>query len=89
MSAQAIIDIMNQAMWVSLLIAGPSLGLALVVGLAMSIFQAVTSIQEQSLIFVPKILAVVLSLLLFLGWMTRILVTFTAHLFSQIGSVAP
>lgn len=89
MSAQSIIDLMNQAMWISLLLAGPTLGLALAVGLAMSIFQAVTSIQEQSLIFVPKIIAVAISLLVFMGWMTRLLITFTTHLFMQIGSVGP
>jgi flagellar biosynthetic protein FliQ len=89
MSPQALIDIMHQALWVSLLLAGPTLGLALIVGLFFSVFQAVTSIQEQSLIFVPKILAAVVSLLLLMGWMTRLLIAFTTELFMTIPSVTP
>ena len=71
MNVQGIVDIMNQALWTALMLAGPPLTLALMVGLFFAIFQAVTSIQEQSLIFVPKIIAVVFTMLVLMGWMIR------------------
>lgn len=89
MTPQDIIDVMHRALILALMLAGPSLLLALTVGVIFSIFQAVTSIQEQSLIFVPKILAVVLSLLIFMGWMVRVCITFTQNLFAQIGQISP
>jgi len=89
MTAQGIIDIMNQAMWTTLLLAGPALAFALFVGLFFAVFQAVTSIQEQSLIFVPKIIAVAVTLLVLMGWMTRLMIAFTTQLYLQIGTVGP
>jgi flagellar biosynthetic protein FliQ len=89
MTPQGLIDLLNQALLLALLLAGPSLLFALVVGVFFAIFQAVTSIQEQSIIFVPKIIAVVVSLLLFMGWMIRIAVVFTQNVFAQIGQMAP
>ena len=89
MTPQSLIDIMQQALWLSLLLAAPTLGLALGVGLFFSVFQAVTSIQEQSLIFVPKIIAAVVALLVFMGWMTRLLLSFTTQLYMSISNVVP
>ena len=85
MTPQGLIDFLNQAVLLALLLAGPSLLFAFVVGVFFAIFQAVTSIQEQSIIFVPKIIAVVAGLFLFMGWMVRVTITFTQNLFVQIG----
>ena len=89
MNPQAIIDQLNQALVLALLLGGPTLLLALTVGVIFAVFQAVTSIQEQSLIFVPKIIAVIVSLFLFMGWMVRLSITYTQNLFIDIGHIGP
>lgn len=67
-----------------LLVAAPSLIIGMVTGLIISIFQATTSIQEQTLTFVPKIAAILLSLVFFGPWMIQVLVNYTINLFMQI-----
>jgi len=67
-----------------LLIAMPMLGVALVVGIAISLFQAVTQIQEMTLTFVPKIIAVFVAIIIAAPWMTERMVTFTQNLFAMI-----
>jgi len=67
-----------------LMVSAPMLGFALVVGLAIAIFQAVTQINEMTLTFVPKILAVAAALLIFLPWMINYLTDFTRHMFELI-----
>jgi flagellar biosynthetic protein FliQ len=67
-----------------LLASGPALIVSLVVGLLISFFQAITQIQEFTLTFVPKIVAVFLCIFLFLPWMARVLVNFTMNLFEKI-----
>jgi flagellar biosynthetic protein FliQ len=62
MSAEAIMDLARSTIWVALSIGGPAMGIALVVGLVIGLFQALTSIQEMTLTFVPKIVAILLSL---------------------------
>jgi flagellar biosynthetic protein FliQ len=89
MNPQDIIDLMHRALILAFLLAAPSLFFALAVGLVFSIFQAVTSIQEQSLVFVPKMMAVMLSLLILMGWMVRLCITFTEQIFMQIGRLTP
>ena len=89
MSPEQLIDLMQQALILALLLAGPPLGFALAIGLFFAVFQAVTSIQEQSLIFVPKIIVVIVTLMIFMGWMSHLIITFTTNLFSQMGSFAP
>ncbi len=71
-----------------LLIAGPLLGVGLLIGLIVSIFQATTSIQEQTLTFVPKIAAILLTLLFLGPWMAQNLIGFTETLFSYIPEIA-
>jgi flagellar biosynthetic protein FliQ len=71
-----------------LLLAGPLLLTALIVGLVVAILQATTSIQEQTLTFVPKIIAILLVLALFGGWMFSSLGDYTVQLFRQIPSMA-
>ncbi len=74
----------KDTMRITLMLAGPLLLTGLVVGLAISVFQAVTQIQEMTLSFVPKILAVLLVLALLFPWMMQIMVHFTSNLFTNI-----
>ena len=64
----------------TLLLSAPMLGFGLITGLVVSIFQAVTSIQELTLTFIPKILAVFLSVLLFFPWLMQLMITFTSKI---------
>jgi len=70
-----------EAIELTLLLASPMLGLGLIVGLSVSIFQAVTQIQEMTLTFIPKILAVMLALVVCFPWMMRIMLDFTTSVF--------
>ena len=80
MGADFFIEVSRQAMMIALLIAAPMLGAGLVIGLVVSIFQAVTQINEMTLTFVPKIIAVAVAFALFMPWMMRLLVDFTTRL---------
>ena len=80
MGADFFIDVSRQAMLIAFLIAAPMLGFGLLVGLIVSIFQAVTQINEMTLTFVPKIIAVAVAFALFMPWMLRLLVEFTIRL---------
>jgi len=73
---QQVIDVMRSAILMILKVSAPLLLMALIVGLAVSIFQTTTSIQEQTLAFVPKIVAVFLSLIIFGPWMMTTLMEF-------------
>ena len=66
------------------MVARPMLAFGLVIGLVISIFQAVTQINEMTLTFVPKILGIALALLIFLPWMINMLSDFTRHMFELI-----
>ncbi len=84
MNQDTVVSLATQAMTLALKVAGPMLLAGLIIGLLVSIFQAVTSIQEQSLSFIPKI-AGVAALIVVLGpWMLNQLVTYTAQLFLSI-----
>ena len=82
------ISISKEALLVTLLVSAPLLAAGLVVGVLVSIFQAVTQIQEMTLTFVPKILAASAALFLFLPWMLTTLVQFTRHVFELLPAVA-
>ncbi len=79
-----VISLGKEAMYVVLLVAGPLLGVGLLVGLLISIFQATTHIQEQTLVFIPKILAVFAALVFFGPWILQILVDYVTRLFTSI-----
>lgn len=79
-----VISIAEKAVMLVLIIGGPILAIALVVGLIVSIFQATTQIQEQTLAFIPKIVAVLLSLVIFGPWMLSRILTFTQDIFSNL-----
>ena len=84
MTPETVITIAEEGIWMVLLICGPLLILALVVGLIVSIFQATTQIQEQTLAFVPKIVAVLLGIIFFGPWMLSQLLSYTNDIFSNL-----
>ncbi len=84
MSADFIVGIMAETIRVALMISAPVLLVGLVVGVVISLFQAVTQVQEMTLVFVPKIVACLVVLVAALPWMINLLVSFTHQLFSNI-----
>ena len=81
----AVMDISREALFLIIKVSLPVLLVSLCVGLVVSIFQTVTSIQEQTLTFVPKIVCVFLSLVLFGNWMMNAMVEFMESLWSNFG----
>jgi flagellar biosynthetic protein FliQ len=79
-----VVDIMQDAFRLALFLSLPILITALTVGVAVSIFQAVTSIQEQTMAFVPKMLAVLIALIILFGWMLRMAIEYTVELYGRI-----
>lgn len=77
----------KEALKTALLVAGPALLVSLVVGLMVSIFQVVTSLQDQTIAFVPKIVAVMVVVSLAFPWMVQILVRFTTHMFTDFNAI--
>lgn len=87
MTMVQVLDIIREAFMVMITVAGPTLMIALVVGLIISIIQATTQLQEQTLSFVPKILAVIVSLIVFGNFMLNSLITFTQKIFEMIAEL--
>lgn len=86
MNSEMIIKIAEQGIYTVLMVSGPLILLALVVGLIISIFQATTQIQEQTLAFVPKIVAVLIGLVIFGPWMLTHMLSYTSQIFSNLTS---
>jgi flagellar biosynthesis protein FliQ len=86
MSDTYVIGLGAQVMWLVVKLTAPVLLFGLAVGLLVSIFQATTQIQEQTLAFVPKIIAVIVALLVFGPWMLTSLVDFTTNIFAHLMS---
>lgn len=84
MTPESVMDLAYQGMRITLLMAGPLLLTALLVGLLISLFQAATQINEMTLSFIPKILAVFTVLVLAGPWMIKLIVDFTRELFGNI-----
>lgn len=84
MSELLIVELASSAIRTAFLVAGPALLLGLIVGVGISLFQAVTSIQDPTLSFIPKILAIMLVILLLFPWMMTIMKDFTVNLFVNI-----
>jgi flagellar biosynthetic protein FliQ len=84
MGPETVLDIGREALWLAVLLAGPMLGAALAVGLFIGVIQAATQIQEMTLSFIPKLLALVVVLFIVGPWMLRIIVTFSERLFMDI-----
>ena len=84
MTPEFVIEFAKQAITLTIYLSMPMLGLGLVAGLIIRVFQAVTQVQEMTLTFVPKIIAVFLGLLFAAPWMLEELTTFTMHVFENI-----
>ena len=86
MSIEFVVDICRKAVQVSLMVSGPLLLAGMIVGLIVSVFQATTQINEQTLTFIPKIVAVFLTLLIMTPWMIHTMVSFATGIFSSIAT---
>ena len=84
MDIAAVVDIGHQALWMIVLISAPLLGVSLAVGLVIGIIQAATSINESTLSFIPKLMAMALALLAFGSWQLVTLIDFTRSIFQRI-----
>lgn len=84
MTPELILQIAQRAVYTILIILAPTLGVGLLVGLTVSIFQATTQIQEQTLAFIPKIVAILIALLFFGPWILQLLVEFTLTIFDNL-----
>lgn len=84
MSGEFVVTLAEQGIYTVLIVTGPLLILALVVGLLVSIFQATTQIQEQTLAFIPKIVAVLVGLVFFGPWMLTRMVQFASNIFQNL-----
>ncbi len=84
MTPEMIIDVMRRALEMGMVTAGPTILFALVAGVTVSVFQATTQVNDFNLVFVPKILAVILALILFGSWMLRMYVDYTREMFLNL-----
>ncbi|ADL07875.1 flagellar biosynthesis protein FliQ [Thermosediminibacter oceani] len=84
MTQETVIYLAREALSMVILVSAPMLGIGMLVGLLISIFQATTQIQEQSLTFVPKIVVVMMAILIFGPWMLNLMVNFTETLFREM-----
>ncbi|MFH1862299.1 MAG: flagellar biosynthesis protein FliQ [bacterium] len=87
MTQELAMQVCREAIWVALLVAAPMLIAGLVVGIIISLLQAVTQIQEMTLTFIPKILAVVTVLILSLPWTMNVILSYTRELFAIIKNI--
>ena len=89
MTEEFAVQFLSEAIYTTMLIAGPILMVTLIVGLLIGIFQAVTSINEMTLTFIPKILSIIVLLLFILPWMMRTLQDYTIKVFQLIPTLVP
>ena len=87
MSAEQVMEIMEEAMLVAFEIAGPLLIISIAVGLLVAIFQAATQIHEQTLTFVPKLIVIALVLLALGSWMSKVMNEFVVELFAIMAAL--
>lgn len=88
MNEVAVLEVGSQALWVILKVSAPIMIVGLVVGLIISLFQALTSIQEMTLTFVPKIIVIFISIVIFLPFMMTTMLEFTRELFDRMVSLS-
>jgi len=84
MDSAMVVELAREALWMTMLISAPLLAVGLAIGLLVGIFQAATSINEQTLSFIPKVLAVGLTMAIAGGWMINTLVDYTKNVFTRI-----
>lgn len=87
MTPADVIDIVREALWVLIKVAGPVMIVGLVVGVVISLLQALTQVQEMTLTFVPKILAIFAALLVFLPFMMSTMIAFMGDIALRIASL--
>jgi flagellar biosynthetic protein FliQ len=87
MNELLIAQIGKDALRTALLVAGPALIVSLVVGLIISVFQVVTSLQDQTIAFVPKVIAVMVVVAISFPWMLQVMLSFTTRMFTEFNSV--
>ena len=87
MNEAAVVEVGREALWVILKIAGPIMGAGLAIGLLIALFQALTTIQEMTLTFVPKIIVIFTAVIIFLPWMMQTITVFTQQLFDRMISL--
>lgn len=87
MNELLIAQIGKDALKTALLVAGPALIVSLVVGLIISVFQVVTSLQDQTIAFVPKVIAVMVVVAISFPWMLQVMLRFTTRMFTEFNSV--
>ncbi len=85
MTVEAVLDVASEAIWIIIITSGPLILISLVVGLIISILQAVTSIQEQTLTFVPKLIAIFIGLMILGSFILNTIVEFMTNLWSSFG----
>jgi flagellar biosynthesis protein FliQ len=87
MNDAVIVKLLREALMTILIVSAPLLGVGMFVGLLISIFQTTTSIQEQTLTFVPKIVAIFITFVIFAAWIIHTLVNYTKNIFMLIGKI--
>lgn len=87
MTEAAVLEIGREALWVVIIVSAPVMIAGLVVGLVIALVQALTTIQEMTLTFVPKILVIFVALILFLPFMMTTLIEYSQHLFDVMVSL--
>ena len=87
MTESIVLSVIKDAIYTAIMVSAPILVVATVVGLIISIFQATTQIQEQTLTFVPKLVAVALIGLVMGSWMLHIMIDFTTRIFELIANM--
>jgi flagellar biosynthetic protein FliQ len=87
MNDAIIINLAREAVRTALFVAAPALIVSMIVGLSISIFQVVTSLQDQTVAFVPKVMAVMVVVVLSFPWMMRVMLAFTTRMFTEFNLV--
>lgn len=87
MTEDIVLSLGRDAIWTTVALAAPLLLASLAVGLVVSIFQAVTQINEATLTFIPKMLAIVVVMLVLAPWMTQLITSYTTELFTSLPSM--
>jgi flagellar biosynthetic protein FliQ len=84
MDTATVIELARQTLWIMIIVCAPPLAVALIVGVLIGVIQAATSINEMTLSFIPKLLALTLAILAFGSWQLGVLVDFTRQIFQRI-----
>ena len=85
MNEADVITLLREAVWVTLKLSSPMLIIGMSIGLFVSIIQTTTSIQEQTLTFVPKLVGILVGLVMFASWLIQTLIDYTTNIFEAIG----